>query len=132
MPYVYSTLSSDQEYCQYPRKADPKGIPQIIERVFINGKANVTNKKTFVTPKGVVTEVSDEQLKILDSITAFKDHKEAGFILVESKKAEPAKVAKASMKAKDKSAQLVAADFEPDKAPKLNAADLSSDHGEPA
>ena len=123
MPYVYSTLSSDQTYCQYPKKADPKGIPQIIQKVNINGKANVTNKKTFVTPKGVVTEITDEQLKILEGIPAFRDHREAGFIVVDTKKTEPAEVAKKDMSPKDLSSQLVEDDFKPDKAPKVNTSE---------
>lgn len=126
MPYVYSTLSSDQTYCQYQKKLDPKKIPQILERIFINGKANVVNKNTFITPKGVVTEITDEQLKILETIPAFKNHKEAGFIKVDTSQTDPEKVAKADMTAKDKSAQLVESDFDPKRKPIVNDKDAVS------
>ena len=121
MPYIYSTLSNDQDYALYPNKSDPKGIPQIVKTVHVKGKANIIDKTTFVTPKGVVSEVTEEELKVLEKIQAFRDHKKAGFIKVDANEADPKKVAAADLEPKDRSAQLVAGDFEPDKAPIVNA-----------
>ncbi len=121
MHYVYSTLSSDQDYALYPDKFDPKGIPQPLRVVHIDGKANVIDKHKFITPKGVVTEVTDQELKTLQSISAFQQHMTEGFIKVDEKKADPAKVAKADMTAKDRSAQLVEDDFDPNRKPLINS-----------
>ena len=124
MAYVYSTLTSDQEYCLYPSDMDAKSIPKHDRSIKINGLCNVINKHTLVTIKGAMTEVSDEELKILEKIPAFTRHKKLGFIKAESKvtmkKIDPETMAE-SMTAKDRSAQLTNDDFEPDKAPKVNS-----------
>ena len=119
MPYVYSTLSADQEYALYPSELDPKTIAKAEASIFIAGKANVLNPKTFLTPKGMCTSVGVEELAVLERIGAFKRHVDAGYITVERKEADVEKVVK-NMTKKDASAQLVADDFAEDRQPKVN------------
>ena len=119
MPYVYSTLSADQAYCLYPTEVDPKGLIEPMETIFIAGKANVMDPKTFLTPKGMCTSIGEEELAVLEQVPAFKRHQEAGYILVERKKGEVDKVVK-NMTAKDAGAQLTDDDFEAEKKPKVN------------
>lgn len=114
MPYITSTLSSGVNYAIYGKTAG--GLPVIKKEITINGGSNVINK-LFVTPHGVVTEVSDEDLELLEAHPLFKRHKEAGFIKV----SKSAKLDISSMEEKDKSAQLVEKDFtkKGKKAPKV-------------
>lgn len=67
--YVYSTLSSDQDY------GTKAGV------VRIKGGANVSNKN-LVTPRGVVTEVTEAQLDALQHHAVFQAHATNGFITV--------------------------------------------------
>jgi len=86
------------------------GIAVVERSITINGGANVVDKKHIITPKGVVTEVNDEDLAILESIWLFKKHKENGFIRVEKKSVAVEKVA-ADMQEKDKSAPVSPDDY---------------------
>lgn len=88
--YIYSTLSNDQNY------AVNDGV------VSITGQANIMTKQMF-TPRGRVTEITDEQYAQLKNNHVFKLHKENGFITVESRKEDPEKVA-TNMEASDASA----------------------------
>lgn len=101
--YVYSTMAADVRYQEWlPSKDMPlKGKISVL----ISGGANVINKKTFVTPKGAVTEVSDEELAFLMQDPTFQLHMENGFISVEKRNADVDKVVK-SMVGRDGSAQL--------------------------
>lgn len=67
--YVYSTLSSDQDY------GTKAGV------VRIKGGANVSNKH-LLTPRGVVTEITEEQLDALQQHAVFKAHAKNGFLTV--------------------------------------------------
>lgn len=111
MPYVYSTLTADQNYTLYPADADPRQIPKALQTVFIAGGANVVDNHSMVTPRGVVTEVSDEQMKVLEKIPAFDKHRKAGFISIDKIMNAPDEVAK-DMTPQDESSQLVDDDFE--------------------
>lgn len=117
--YVYSTLSNDQMYTSY--QVDPKGqkLPQAIGQIFIAGKANITTKN-FVTPKGMVTEVTPEQLAELKGNELFNLHMKNGFIKVSERKGDTDEVA-ADMVGRDQSAPLVAEDFKEGEAPTSNA-----------
>lgn len=100
--YVYSTLSQDNLYTVYKAGRNP-AEPRIKDKqVLIRGGAGVINKN-FVTPRGTVTKITAEELKVLmgdnptdeksGSVT-FKRHIARGFIIVEKIKTNPAKVAK--------------------------------------
>ncbi|MDR0805951.1 MAG: hypothetical protein LBN41_04275 [Enterobacteriaceae bacterium] len=88
--YIYSTLSNDQLY------ATQSGD------VFIAGKVNITNKH-FLTPRGVVTEVTPEQYAQLKKNHVFKLHMQNGYILVDQHKVDPEKAA-TDMNSRDESA----------------------------
>lgn len=88
--YIYSTLSNDQNY------ATQDGV------VFIAGQANIMTRRMY-TPRGRVTEITDEQYAQLKENPVFRLHKENGFITVEHHKGDPEKVA-TNMEASDQSA----------------------------
>jgi len=111
MPFVLSTLSNAQNYTIYRKTQNKPGVRDqgprvVVGQVKINGGANIANK-ALVTPKGVVTEVTADQLKTLEACTSFQKHKDRGFITVLDKdpRHEVEKVAK-DMTEKDKSAPL--------------------------
>ena len=112
MVYIYSTLSSDQNYIVYktPTTQKTANTPQRQKVVLINGKANITNKN-LLTPQGVVTEVTEAELEILKTVGAFNKHVANGFLRVDTKKVEIEK-AVVQMEKKDKSAPKNAEDIE--------------------
>lgn len=119
MPYVFSTLSSDQVYVQWGDAPAQGGLPVRRAQVLIAGGANVANER-FVTPQGVATQVTAEQLEILNGIKAFQDHVKANHIKVSKSKADADEVAQ-DMKPKDESAPLTEPDYAPGEAPKIGA-----------
>lgn len=85
--YVYSTLANDQRYVE-------RGTNRTeVAAVFVAGKANVPNRH-MLTPRGVSTQVSDEQLAVLRNNKVFQLHEKNGFVTVESRKVDADKVAK--------------------------------------
>jgi len=107
MPYVFSTLSSNMDYTNHvDGGAD---LPIELPPVHIKGGAGVADAR-IITPRGVVTEVTDEQLEYLEANPVFRVHKANGFIIVETKKADPEKVA-ADMTGRDQSAPMVPEDL---------------------
>lgn len=86
--YVYSTHSTDLEYVEYSKPADANVLPTVVRRVRIKGGAGVADKR-LVTPGGVVTEVSDEDLAFLHTNAEFLKHMKAGFVTVEGTRFDP-------------------------------------------
>jgi len=120
MPYIYSTLTADQDYALYPNEIDFKKIPKPLRVFRVYGGANVISKK-MITPRGVATHIKAEDLKVLEKVKAFQKHIDGGFISVDAKdKAEDAEAVARNMERRDKSAQLEDEDFDPKKRPKLN------------
>lgn len=113
MNYIYSTASNDTVFPIWIKAA---GSAQSIRaaqherKILIRGKANVINTQSLITPKGVVSEVTDDELAELQKMSAFNASVKAGFYTVEKKKVEVEKVVK-DMTKKDKSAQKVKQDF---------------------
>lgn len=106
--YVYSTLSSDQIYTQTrPGGGD---LPVVERDVFIAGKANIPDRR-LITPRGVVTAVTAEELELLRGNEVFKLHEANGFISVSDKHVDP-EVAASGMVTRDQSAPLEDGDFE--------------------
>jgi hypothetical protein len=101
--YIYSTASQTTDFAIYT----PTGPQQNsrIERVItIKGGANVaTRYPNLSTPLGVVTQVSDEDLAVLEKDYHFQQAVKHGFYTVDKRKADPEKVAK-NMAPKDRSA----------------------------
>ena len=58
MKLILSTLSSPQTVCITKKQGN--GSLKIVKRIHINGGANVADRKTLLTPAGVVTELTDE------------------------------------------------------------------------
>lgn len=107
MTYIVSHESASIEFPKWIRTktgVDAQGS------VLINGGAFVINKKTMETPKGIITEVSEEDLKFLKTQSLFNEKVANGSLeIVESEK----KAKESSKKGKkDKGAQLTAKDFE--------------------
>lgn len=116
MYYVYSTATCPINYSVYSKNSSndlgvvqkrPNGKPLTVT---INGGHGVANKH-FVTPRGAVTQVSDEDMEILLNDKNFKRHVDAGFMSYEKKEVAPEKKAK-DMADKDGSAPLTPKDFE--------------------
>lgn len=85
MKYVFSKLSSDQCYAEYKDNEDKNQNHQITKKVIVKGGAGVANKKTLVTPLGVVTSLDDNEFKAVSANPMFKRHQERGFIVVRDK-----------------------------------------------
>lgn len=116
MPYVYSTATCSGTYVKYqdvPANSDNKSSPghnKVVKSVTIQGGNGVATRH-LITPKGMVTKVSDEDLAFLMQNRSFQRHMDAGFITVDKKKVDPAIKAK-DMTEKDGSAPLTPKDFE--------------------
>ena len=116
MHYVYSTATCPIDYVVYVKNSsNDLGVVQKHAngkqmRVTIKGGHGVANKNLF-TPRGVVTEVSDEEMQLLLEDKMFKRHMDAGFMSYEKKNVAPEKKAD-SMAEKDGSAPLTPKDFE--------------------
>jgi len=110
--YIYSTLTTGMTYTSY--KQGGADLPVVEHRVHVAGGANVADKH-LLTPRGVVTEVSDEDLEHLERNQLFQRHKANGFILVDTIKVDPEIKVAADMEQKDDSAPLTPEDY-PDSA----------------
>lgn len=106
--YVYSALGQDTLYTGYIKTVD---LPVVQRQVYIKGGVGVSNKN-LITPRGVRTEVSDEDHEFLRNNEVFKKHVKNGFITMEKYKANAEKVAINSLQEKDGSAQKTPEDFE--------------------
>lgn len=119
--YVYSTLTADNMYGPYnPGAAD---LPVRAGVVLIKGGANVVGSKHLITPRGVCTVITDEQLALCRADTTFAHHEKNGFISVETVQADADHVA-ANMTGRDLAAPLVPEDVaegEPEVATNLPA-----------
>ena len=109
MPVIVSTLSSDQAYTKWNKpevdsksKVSRPAIPG--KPILIKGKANITTKH-LVTPEGVITTVTDEQLAELQTIKAFTDHVAGGHLKIMAREV-PVEKAVRDMKDRDESAPL--------------------------
>lgn len=116
MPFIFSTLTCGQDYAEWE---DGGGDLKTIKRkVTVRGGANVANKKTLVTPLGVPTEVSEDDLAFLKAHPEFQRHLKGGFVTISSKNHDPEKVV-SDMKGPDESAPLTPADFQKEDGVKL-------------
>lgn len=102
--YILSTLSSGVDYCTY--KEAPNGSKVIDKRISINGGANVVNYKTLLTPRGIVTSISEEDYALLENNPVFKIHLANGFVKVLKKNPNDVEKAVIDLAPKDKAAPL--------------------------
>lgn len=119
MHYVYSTATCPISYVQYAPSSDNESEKRsrggqshnrVVRKVTIQGGHGVANKVLF-TPKGVATQVSDEDFEFLMNNESFKTHMARGYMTIDKKKIEPEKKAR-NMADKDGSAPLTPKDFE--------------------
>ncbi len=113
MPVIYSTLSCDQSYrlwdCEYKGATNEKGFrtPNSTFQFLVNGQANITNK-ILITPNGVATVCTVEQLEQLKKCACFNNHVNGGYLLIDegakNTNAEKADKVAVNMTAKDNSA----------------------------
>lgn len=107
MPYVVSTMSNDQNYTDWSRPAiggKVAPIARVNRQILIKGKANVITKN-LITPEGVLTKITDDELECLKTIEAFNYHLANGSLKIIQREAAPEKVAR-DMKDRDESAPL--------------------------
>lgn len=105
--FVYSTATAGQTYTTY--RKDFNDLAVVEKQVVINGGSNLANKN-LVTPLGVVTEVTDEQLELLRGNEMFQRHEKAGFMCVSSTRVDP-EVMASDMEQRDDSAPITPNDF---------------------
>lgn len=116
MAFVTSTMSAPISYVFY--KTLPGGMQAVAEEITIKGGANVADKKTILTPRGVSTELTDAQIEALKKHPIFREHLKNGFVtIVETKYKEKAEKAVKSLEKKDGSAPKTPADYK--KKPKV-------------
>lgn len=106
--YIYSTATQDNNYTAYEAERID-GMNVISKQVLIKGGAGLMSKH-FVTPQGVATKVSDEDLEFLKSHIGFQDHLKAGFVKIDSRKMDIEK-AIGDMNKRDRSAPIVPQDL---------------------
>lgn len=123
MPYIYSTLAAGVIYTLTKPQDEGRQMPVELGRVEVKGGANVAHEKPSLhTPRGVATEVTDEQLALLRQNVVFQEHVAKGFIHVDNVKVDADNVAR-DMTKRDISAPRTPedyVDYEDDKKPKLN------------
>lgn len=107
--HVYSTLTCSQRYVKY-HPAVAGGVPREERAVLIKGGTNVADKH-FLTPKGVVTTITEEEYELLQQNELFKGHVDRGFIKVEKGRADVEKVA-SDMEARSPDAPIRPEDFQ--------------------
>lgn len=115
MPQVASTLSSDVKYHLWKTEKNGGGVNTTAGHVLVRGGHGVAHKRDnggIDTPIGVITHVTDDELKLLLADEVFQTHQKNGFVrIIETeRKVEPEKAAK-DLEAKDQSAPLDDADF---------------------
>jgi hypothetical protein len=117
--YLLSTLTASQRYVVW--KSGGADLPTEEHSIFVAGGANVPGKR-LITPRGVVTKITDDDYAILKENAAFVTHVANGFITVsKSKPADPDEAA-AGQAAKDGAAPLTESDFAPGEAPTTSPA----------
>lgn len=104
--FVFSTLASDVAYTNHTPGGGDMPIAQ--DPVVIKGGAGVANDR-LVTPRGVMTRVTAEQVEYLRQNEVFKMHEANGFITISEGAAE-ADVVAADMTGRDESAPVVPQD----------------------
>lgn len=104
--FIFSTLASDVAYTNHAQGGGD--MPVALPSVVVKGGAGVANDR-IVTPRGVATEVTEEQVEYLRQNDVFKMHEKNGFVMVSETYADPDTVA-ADMTGRDNSAPIVPQD----------------------
>lgn len=114
--HIYSTLANGQAYTVYLPKVEEKSqaARKFKQQVVIKGGAGVASKN-LITPRGVRTEITDQEYGAIADHFCFRHHVKEGFIVVEKVKANANKVAR-DMNDSDGSAPKTEDDFPRDSA----------------
>ena len=105
--YVFSTLSSDMRYQNHqPGGAD---LPVVVADVFVAGGAGIANDR-LITPRGVMTKVTEQEAEALRQNPIFKMHEKNGFVQISTAEGDADKAA-ADMTGRDQSAPVVPQDL---------------------
>ncbi len=104
--FIFSTLASDVAYTNHAQGG--ADMPIDLPPVLIKGGAGVANDR-IVTPRGVATTVTEEQVEYLRANQVFQLHEKNGFVMVSETYADPDTVA-ADMTGRDNSAPVVPQD----------------------
>lgn len=108
MNYVYSTLTCDNAYTVYEKTTGGLTIPKA--EVVINGGTGLANKH-LITPLGMVTNITDDELAMLKENPVFIEHVKNGFLIVqEGGKAEDAEKVASDMSTDSGSSPLTEQD----------------------
>lgn len=105
MKYVVSKLAAGVNYTLYEKVAGGKKVA--VGSITVKGGSGVTDKRTLITPQGVVTAISDMQAAQLKEDPVFKIHEKHGAVKIIATDPRDAERAAADLDA-DKSAQLTA------------------------
>ena len=106
--YVFSKMACDVSYNDYiPGGAD---LPIKTSSVLIKGGAGVANDR-IITPLGICTEVTEEQVSQLNANGIFKLHRDNGFVTIESKNQDVEKVVADMTVESDPSSPLTPEDY---------------------
>lgn len=111
--YVYSTLSSDMNYTNHAQGG--ADIPQALPPVYVKGGAGVANDR-LITPRGVATEITEEQAEYLRANPLFQLHEKNGYVQISADAVDADKAA-ADMTGRDQSAPIVPQDLPADQQP---------------
>lgn len=107
---VYSTMSTDVDYTFWGvHNAAAIALTQEFS-IRINGKANIADK-VLHTPRGAVTNVTDEEADLLESHPIFRQHLKNGFVAIEARNANIDQVLD-DMVPRDESAPLEPGDLD--------------------
>lgn len=116
MKLILSTLTEAQKVVV--TKKAPNGSLVIVKSILIKGGANKVDRKTLVTPQGVVTELTDEDFELLKSTPFYERMEKRGHIRPVETKDAAEDTKKAGMEKQDGSAQKTEADFAEGEKPK--------------
>lgn len=121
--YVFSKLANDQQYNTFSKAGAANELPILENSVFIRGGAGIANKN-FLTPQGVMSKITEDELARLKTNAVFVAHAKNGFITVEEKSGDADEVAQASLtKEDDQSSPLTPSKLtKPGSAPLVNEA----------
>ncbi|MCL1860942.1 MAG: hypothetical protein FWG52_05335, partial [Proteobacteria bacterium] len=91
--YVYSTLTADQEYCEWINSQIEGNPPTMGHSIIIKGGANLVTGElgwdgyhpNLYTPSGVVTRISKDDAEFLKRNPIFQIHEKKGFVRIDKK-----------------------------------------------
>ena len=108
MAYITSRMAGGVDYTFYKKGDNGLNIPT--ETISVKGGSDVIDKRTLITPVGIVTFIEDDKLEKLKTHPLFRQHLEYGAITI--KETEKAAEKAGEELEKDKSSQITPEDYE--------------------